>query len=247
MNQRNVLVSRLLAQRDRRRVSFAPADRQPLTDVDSVTDKRPVAANLDRVAVAGAGNRLGQRVELALGDARAAEDDETRPVRCWRMISWARAERAGARGKPTRRRRRRRRTGRRGRSSCVRRPVPALRSSPVRLPLGSSTRWTVGSSCMPYSRRSPSGETPSAAWRRAQLQRLRFRVRGGVPEVDRVVRKGREVPPVRGELRPPCFGVCLPLAELLPLGRIPQTHQAVAADADAEICLLSGEKKPKHG
>ena len=47
-----------------------------MIDRDRLCHKRPVAADLDGVAIAGANHRVGQRVELALCDAFAAQDDE---------------------------------------------------------------------------------------------------------------------------------------------------------------------------
>src|SRR5262249_32462233 len=45
-------------------------------DLDSIRDKRPVAADLDGIAVGGAAHGLGQRVVFADFDALVAQEDE---------------------------------------------------------------------------------------------------------------------------------------------------------------------------
>ncbi len=68
--------SQVLGEQKDRPEALTGADRQRVRDLDRTADKRPVAADFDGVARAGAKNSLGQRVELSFRNARAAETDE---------------------------------------------------------------------------------------------------------------------------------------------------------------------------
>src|SRR4029453_11960817 len=84
IKQRGTTLQRVGSQADHRSVSLTGPDREPpfrFRNRDGYRDERPIASDLDRVAVAGAEHRSGQGGELTLRDALAAQNHERAGLR----------------------------------------------------------------------------------------------------------------------------------------------------------------------